>query len=366
MNILVYYPSNQRTISIESVTLKFKEQGHKLYLLTQCEEGDLHNELKNHGIITNTKAIRKSFSLIYYFKHLIHLVRFCRNNQIDITYSHLQQANIISVFAQYFCSTNFIICRHHSSISEAERNFYQSLFDKVIGRLARQIVVPSKMVYKQVCTYEGVNPENVKLIHYGYDFNKYPKPNLSQVEKIRTNYKAKLLLVKVARLVHGKRYDILFEVVRRLVIEENKDVKVLVISDGPLMSELALYIKNNNLENNIFLLGNVDNVIDYLAAADVVPLMSEAEASNSVIKEAGLVGKTVVVCRNVGDFEDYIENQVSGYLISKDNPHIELFNVLNLLYNNNPAAIGDNLRKSVLNNFSIEKVITKYDKINKA
>lgn len=366
MNILFYYPSNQRTISIESLILKFKEQGNTIYLLTQCEEGELHHELKNQGIKSHTVVIGKSFSLIYYFKHILFLARFCKKNQIRITYSHLQQANIVSVFAQYLCSTRFIICRHHSSISKAERNFNQSLFDKVINKMAKCIIVPSKMVYQQVCNSEGVNPKYVRLIHYGYNFEKYPKPNKLQVEEIRLKYKAKMLLVEIARLVPGKRHEILFEVVRELVNEEKMDIKLIVISEGPLMEKLMIYIKNNNLESNIYLLGNIENVIDYLAAADVVPLLSEAEASNSVIKEAGLVGKTVVVCRNVGDFEDYIEDQVSGYLISKDNPHLELFNVLNFLYNNNSAFIGENLRKSVFDNFSIDKVISEYDNLNKA
>lgn len=364
MNILFYYPSNQRTISIESVILKFKSQGHHVILLTQTEKGDLHAELESNGIESHSFFIEKRNSVVYYIKHLLFLIKFCRNNRIDIVYSHLQQANIISVFAQFFCKSKFYICRHHSSVNGADRNFNQTLFDKIINRLARLIIVPSKMVYKQVCEIEGVNPNKVKLIYYGYDFEKYPKPNSNEVDKIRKQYNAKLLLVKVARLVPGKRYDILFNVIKKMVVEDNKDVKLLVISEGPLMSEFKSYIHSNHLSNHIFLLGNKENVIDYLKAADAVPLLSEAEASNSVIKEAGLVKKTVIVCREVGDFEDYIVDKVSGYLIPKVNPEKELYDVIKSIYNNNHISIGENLNHSVLTTFSIESVISSYCNLN--
>lgn len=362
MNILFYYPSSQRTISIESVILKFKSQGNHIFLLTHTKKGDLHAELESVGIKTYTYVRIKERPFLYYFLHFIYLIRFCKKNKIEFVFSHLQQANIISVFAQFFCKSKFYICRHHSSTDGADYNFYQTLFDKIINKLAKIIIVPSKAVYNQVCNVEKVKQNKVKLINYGYDFEKYPKPNFFTVNEIRKKYVTKLLLVKVARLVPGKRYIILFDVIKNLVINKNRDIKLIVISDGPLFDEFKLYVNTNNLTDNIFLLGNVGNVIDYLAAADIVPLLSDAEASNNVIKEAGLVKKTVIVCKNVGDFEEYIENEKSGYLISKENPAPELTQLFEN-FNTELPRLGDALYKNVLQKFAIENVIEDYNKL---
>jgi glycosyltransferase involved in cell wall biosynthesis len=366
MSILFYYPSNKRTISIESVIIGFKNQGHHVILLTQSEESELHEELHKDNIDFSTYVIEKNNALVYYFKHLLFLIKFCRINKIDIVYSHLQQANIISVFAQYFCKSIFYICRHHSSVSGSDKNFNQSLFDKLINHFSKLIIVPSKMVYKQVNEVEGVSYNKIKLINYGYDFNKYPLPNIIEVEKIKNDFKSKLLLVKIARLVPGKRFDILFSVINKLV-KEGMDIKLLVISGGPLFNELETYIKDNYLESNIYLLGEKLNVIDYLSASDVVPLLSEAEASNSVIKEAGLVNKCVIVCKGVGDFEDYIVSGESGLLMDKENPMPDLINYLSDIYNEkiNIENLGLKLHESVINNFSIENVLEKYASLNK-
>jgi hypothetical protein len=367
MNILFYYPSNKRTISIESVIIGFKNQGHHVVLLTQSEEAELHDQLHKNKISTSAYVIKKDNSLVYYFKHLLFLIKFCRINKIDIVYSHLQQANIISVFAQFLCKSKFYVCRHHSSISGSDKNINQSLFDKVINVLSKIMIVPSKMVYKQVHEIEGVNSNKLKLINYGYDFNEYPSPNLEEVEKIKSEFKCKLLLVKIARLVPGKRYDILFTVINKLVKEEKMDIKLLVISEGPLKIEFENYIKDNKLEKNIYLIGEKFNVIDYLCASDLVPLLSEAEASNSVIKEAGLVNKCVIVCKGVGDFEDYIVNGESGLFMNKENPLPDLIKYLSDIYKEkiNSENLGLKLHESVINNFSIVNVLEKYALLNK-
>ncbi len=366
MNILFYYTSNKRTISIESVIIAFRNQGHCVTLLTQSGKEELHEELEKNNIPTHTHVVEKSNSIFYYMNHLLYLIKYCKLNEIDIVYSHLQQANIVSVFAQFFCKSKFYICRHHSSVNGAEKNFNQSLFDKIINKFSKLIIVPSLAVYRQVNEVEGVNKNKIKLIHYGYNFLKYPLPNKDEGEKIRNTFPCKLLLVKVARLVSGKRYEILFDVLKELVIKRKLDIKLIVISEGPLFNDLQNYVKVSKLDNNIFLVGNKSNVIDYLYSADAIPLLSEAEASNSVIKEAGLVKKCVLICKNVGDFDDYITDGVSGLFMDRLDPASDLEEHLVNLYNQkiDKQKLGMNLYESVMNKFSIDKVITDYNVLN--
>lgn len=367
MNILVYYPSNSRTIAIESVILKFKEAGHSLFLLTQTPEGDLHTALEKQGVQTAAAVIPKKAAPVYYLRHILFLRRYIAANKIDIVYSHLQQANIISVFTQYISAARFYICRHHADRAGASRNFNQDLFDKLINRLAKLIIVPSRKVYQQVTEAEGTNPAKVKLIHYGYDFSKYPLPDAAEVAKIKSDHPAKLLLVKIARLVPGKRYPVLFGVIRELVLNDKLDIRLIAISDGPLMDEYSQWIVANGMQKNIFLLGNRTNVIDYLQAADAVPLLSESEASNNVIKEAALLRKCVLVCDDVGDFNDYIEQGKSGLLLGKTDPATDLKKYLIDLYSGKTdrETMGQRIHDNVLALFSIDNVINEYRDLNK-
>ncbi|HLP12585.1 MAG TPA: glycosyltransferase family 4 protein [Flavobacteriales bacterium] len=362
MKILFYYTSNQRSISMESVMIGFKKQGHDVLVLTQTPYGKLHEELEKNGIPTYTHVVKKSISLIYYWRHVRLLVGFLKKHQPQIVYSHLQQANIVAVFAQRHFKARFYICRHHT-LSNAGN---ERRFDKIINKKAQTIIVPSQTVFDHLVNVEKVSPSRIKLIYYGYDFSKYNTPSHQEVEHIRKTFSCKLLMVKIARLVEGKRYIILFDAIKRLVFENGLDIKLIVISDGPLFDVFTQYITENKLEKHIFLLGQRQNIIDYLSACDIVPLLSESEASNNVIKEAGLAKKAVIVCKGVGDFSDYISNEVNGFLVDKENPYPELVNYIMLIYKNQfpVEEIGKRLQKTVIDTFSIDKVLDHYTPLN--
>src|SRR5690606_11812436 len=106
-------------------------------------------------------------------------------------------------------------------------------------------------------------------------------------------------------------------------VDKNIDVKLLSLGNGPLEDDLKAQVKELRLENNVFFIGFTRDVINYMAAADVVVHTSDSEASNSVIKEAGILEKLIIACADVGDFDDYIENGKNGFLISKENTQAE-------------------------------------------
>ena len=89
--------------------------------------------------------------------------------------------------------------------------------------------------------------------------------------------------------------------------------------------------------------------------------LSESEASNNVVKEFALLGKPSIVCKNVGDFEDYCTNE-NSYLIKKDFNIVDLKSIVIRAINNKQELKrkGEELRKKIKSLFSIDTVIPKY------
>lgn len=365
MNILFYYPDNERSISLSTLMIEFRKQGHNVFLLTHADKGLLHQDVEPGGVKTFCYKIKKNNSLIFYLKHIRFLISFLKKNKIDIVYSHIQVANFISVFASRFSKARFILCRHHSDCAYLDNNFTEKLFDKVINRLGKEFIVPSQKVKDQMTLIEKAGNCKIYLIRYAYDFDKYPKPRQQEVDEIRLKYKASLLVVKVARLIPEKRHLILFDIVRKLR-DEGLDIKVMVLSDGPERANLESYISIHNLKNNIFMLGYKTDVMNYLAAADIVVHVSESEASNSLIKEAGILKKAIVVCSDVGDFDEYLVNGKNALVLAKTNPGVELEEVLRKAYRSevDKDLLGTNLCNTVIGRFSLPVIIKEYDKIN--
>jgi glycosyltransferase involved in cell wall biosynthesis len=361
MNILFNFPSNKRAVSIESLAEAFINKGHPVFFYSQEATGPLHEFIEKFGVLNFFNVIEKKISLIFYFRHAFALAKYIRENKIDLVFSHTQVANVPAVFAQYFCKTRMIICRHHSDTAIINKNFNERMLDRIINLLGREFIAPCKKVFDQMVA-EGVKPVKIKLIYYGYNFNYYTLPEQEQIDAVKKKYPCDLLIVKAARYIVEKRHIILFRLIKKLV-NEGYNVKCLALSDGPDRKILEQYIEENNLQQHIFLLGFRREILTYLAAADLIVHLSSSEASNNLIKEAGLLDKPVVVCNDVGDFDDYLVNGENAFIVNKEFPDKELEEVLRKVYREkgmlkNP---GNNLHNKVFEMFSIEKVMPDYN-----
>lgn len=364
MNILFYYPDKERAVSLSSLMISFKKQGHKVFLLTHSKKGDLHQMVEKEGVSTFNYFVTRRPSLIFFVKHIFYLISFTKKNKIDLVYSHIQVANFISCIARFFSPSKFIFCRHHSDCAFVDNNRNEKIMDKIINYLGTEFIVPSDKVYEQMVKKELVG-KKIHVIRYAYIFEEYPQPDPVAVSQIREKYKCKLLLIKIARLIPEKRHIILFETVNKLV-KNGADVKLIVLSEGSERTNLENFIERNGLQDRIFLLGFKRDVMNFISAADLVIHISETEASNSLVKEAGLLEKPVLVCNDVGDFDEYMENNRNGFVISKKNPAPDLQVLLERIYSKETdlTYLGKQLHKTVRELFSIGNILHKYNQFH--
>jgi len=338
VQILFYYPSNKRTISLESVMIALKNKGYQVHLLTNCPEGALHTHLKENGIEAGSVVVSKGNNKVsYFFEHIRYLVAYCRKHQVHFVFSHLQQTNIIAVFAQYFTKARFVIFRHHFKFIQNIKdkplkvNRNEHIADKIINRLSEKIIVPSRGVYEGIVTYEKVDKEKLSIIPYTYAFSNYHAVSDERVQAINSKYQARLLIIMCARLTPFKRHGVAFKVFNAL-IQQEYDIKVMVMDEGEEKDALMQYVADNALKDRIHFLGYQNNILEYLAAADLLVHPSVTEASNSIVKEAALAGTPVVVCKGVGDFDDYIVHEHNSFSISIESTEEELERVIKKVY----------------------------------
>lgn len=356
-NVLIYYPPNKSSNVIETIAKSFVQKGHTVFLLTQAPEGDLHAKLNKAGIKTFSYVVSTKLSALFYIKHLVYLIRFCKKNNITLVESHLQQANIIAVFAGLFINSKVVAFRHHLT----EPSKMSAVFDKLINRFAKLIVVPSGVIKEKLMTDEKVKPQKVQLIPYIYNFNEYPTASVEDVNRIKQQFKCHLLVLLCGRFVPLKRNDIAIKAIEQLV-KEGYDVKLLALDEGPGLEQNKAYVSTHQLDDKVFFIGYVKNVVDYLAACDVLVHPSYAEASNNTVKEAALYSKNVIVCAGVGDFSDYIIHGQNGYLVNREEPLQEIIDNLKFIYHNGEReTTGNNLRETVLKTFHLsEKIVEQH------
>lgn len=360
--VLLYYPPNKRSVAIETLCLVIKEAGHEVIVLTLTEKGDFHTALEEKGIATFSYVLARNSSWKYFYSHARYLRRFCRQQRVDIVLSHLQEGNIIAVLAQPWLKARLIAFRHHAESAfyteygskfGLKRNWKEVLLDRIINRFARCIVVPSSDVWKSMVQYEGCKPGKIRLVPYIYDFSAYPQPDEEAVKKLRTQYPCQLMLIMVSRMVISKQHQTVFTVVKKL-IGEGLSVKMLVMDDGPLRQELETFVENNKLAETIIFTGFRKDFINYMAAADLLIHPSLTEASNNVVKEMGLLEKAVAVCKDVGDFNEYIREGENGYFLNRSELDADIEQTIRTVYAHpeKGRTCGQALKNDVLRYFS--------------
>lgn len=357
--VLIYYPPNSRSVAIETIAFGLKQAGCDVIALTTSERGAFHTALERRGIPSYTKTFKNSFSPLYYLRHFFFLVSFCRKHKVDALWSHLQTCNIVAVFAQFFIRARVVIFRHHFHAVIKERgmkavNGNERLFEKIICRLAKEIVVPSLEVYNGMIRYEEVPAGKIFVIPYVYDFSEYPLPDPSVVASIKEQHRAKLLVIVASRMIAMKRHMMVLPVFAAL-IRKGLDIKVMLMDEGPEKQALQEYVSGQGLNDRIFFPGYKTNIIDYLSAADLLVHPSATEASSSLVKEVALQEKAVIVCSGVGDFDQYIEHGKNGFLVNPGNEDKQFTDYISYIYDHpeEAAAMGKALHRQVMSMFTL-------------
>lgn len=365
MNILFYTPFNLRSRDTESLMEAFIKQGHKVAVLTQANEGVYQENCRKIGANVYTHVLVKKNSFIYFIKHTLYLIKFCKKNKIDVLYAHLETAGLPAVLAQYFIKAKVFACRH--VIDEAylfnSKNFV--ILTRIVYFFAKNIIVVSNRCKQFMMEVENVNEKKIRVIFLAYNFKLYQEPNKNTVAEIKNKYPADILLIVACRLVAPKRTELAINITKKL-IEKGIKAKMLILGTGPDFEKIKEYILENDLSQHVFMEGFRLNVMDYLSASDILIHPSLSDSSSVIIKEAGLNKKVVMACEGIGDVDDYLINSHNAVLVSKENTENEMIEAVIDLHKNRSkmATMGNNLHNIVAERFSINTILPTYNEIH--
>jgi glycosyltransferase involved in cell wall biosynthesis len=363
MNILIYFPYNLRSVEQQSVMEMLVKQTHSVFLLTTCERGYLHDFVEEFGVKSDAVTLRQPSSKFQlYSGNYKKLAAFIGNHNIDVVIAHQQFPALIAGLLRTRKKFVLVYVRHNSDEDYQLTPFKAKWMNKIVNWLTPIKVAPSTVVKNFWREKEGVPSAQIHRINYGYNFKQYELPVPVKAEQIIKDFPAQLRILSIARLTSTKRHSMMFSVIKRLV-DTGIDCKLICLGSGALTNELNELIKFLHLQDHIFLIGRKENVFDYISAADVFLHLSSSEASNSAVKEVGLCKRPVIVCKGVGDFEDYIRSGENGFLVDKEHPAEEAFGILNAIAEGkiNGNVIGRNLFETVTTTFDIQNVADQYE-----
>lgn len=166
--------------------------------------------------------------------------------------------------------------------------------------------------------------------------------------------------INVGRLNEQKNQILLIESFKD-VIKKYPNYKLLIYGEGSLKNELSMYIKDNKLNNNVKLCGNVDDIENILKDKKGFILSSKYEGMPNALMEAMAVG---VPCISTdcpcGEPRELIKNNINGLLV-KSNDKNELVSAMYKIIENDKMCkkIAMSAKKN-MNNYSCDKIVSKW------
>jgi len=234
------------------------------------------------------------------------------------------------------------------------------LFIKCFANKAKAVRLINQKQVPEFLIKSGVDEKKIKYIPAFYiDFNVFYPQNL----------KKKYDIVFSGRLVKNKGIALLLEAVKNLkfkrpgAVPPSKNLKLIIIGNGPLRIKIERYIKRNNLQNNIEFAGWLPSINDLAKTynqSKIFVMPSFNEGGPRVCLEA-MACKIPVVTSRVGIMSDIIQDGENGLFINWDAKDIAE-KISKLLKDNNLyKKIAEN-GYEIVQQFERKKAIENYAK----
>lgn len=247
------------------------------------------------------------------------------------------------------------------------RIFNPVLFFKIIKELivlnkpsTKKIIAISKETLLEVNKICFTNKYKT-VIGHGVDTNifKPPKNKYEVQKKLKNKYN--IPIDSYVLLLSGHEYE---RKGLKYVIEALNmlpDNVILVVTGGGEVEPYRKIAKSLSVENRVYFLGLIDNILDGYYLSDLFVLPTSYEGWGLVATEAMGTGLPVLIC-NVGGVKDYLIDGVNGLSIERDPKDI----AEKILYIKNNPILYERIRENGLKTaikYNWKNVAKKYKEI---
>jgi len=214
----------------------------------------------------------------------------------------------------------------------------------------------------------GFSPAKLHHLFNAVDTTRFA-PITSMEQKSRLRHKLGLpqdtyIAVFVGFVNHTKGVDLLIETWAKYLTKGGVGHLIIVgdtEADPPFFRHVLSLADEYMIEDKVDFTGRVDNVDEYLKAADVFVLSSRREGLPGALIEAMAAGLPCVASDIPGITSDLIQHGVNGYVARRNSTEALANGIKTVLSDSKLASLlGRNARSSTAQSCSIESIAGKY------
>ena len=313
----------------------------KKYISTDVNliEYKLYTNNKNKKLIKLKK--------IYNFLFAAYLLRKKILKEDAYVFSFLFHSNIFGFLSTIITRSRHIICIRNdrfSSRNSTSNIWIRNFLIFITSLFSYKIVFNSKKSLNKLQSSLGNKSNHIVIPNAIVNFNdQVDQKILKQISVFLSNEKNRF--VSVGRLEPIKNYKNILEAMKRLN-KSNVDFKFVIFGMGFLEKELKTYIKENDLEDKVLMIGAINNAINYLHLFDYFLLASVHEGFPNSLIESMSQGLIPFVTDS-GDSFDIVSNNRGVKIEDIDSNSIE--HSINNYLNHKQSTSVDEMKLNIKN-----------------
>lgn len=308
--------------------------------LLSLGEWELTDRLKA-GEYKNTVFSNKRINL----SNINKIGKYLKQNGYNLLVSQGVVANTYARLVSLFYKIPNLVTVH-SDLSADYSNFWKRSVFKAIEAIlhfpTKKYIAVSSFL-KSGLVKNGIDANKIKVVYNGLDF---PEP-------FEKSHK-RLVIGSIGRLHPVKGYDLLLKAFAQI---ENKRLRLVIAGRGDELNGLKKLAADLHISDRVEFVGFVNDVYEFMKKIDVYAQTSKSEGFGLSVAEA-MSQNIPVIVTPAGSLKEIVKNGVTGY-VSKDFGIKSIAAALLSAVENYSLSkkIGENGRKFVVENFSIEKWI---------
>lgn len=328
------------------LALEAKKRGHSVAVLCGGS-GLLVDKLRSAGIrVISLEQMGRDISLVQELVSFFQILNVLKRERPDVFHINSSKMGGLGALAARFVGIEKIIFTGHGWAFNELRPAWQKVLimflSWIVVLLSHKTICVSKKTREQISRWPFIE-NKLSVVYNGIrEFELIPRES------------TKFRVGTIGELHKIKGHDVLLRAWGRFV--QKHDAKLVIIGSGEERDNLQNMARNMGISESVEFRGFVDNARSYLSNFSVFVFPSRSENLPYAVLEAGLASLPVIAT-SVGGIPEIIENGSNGILVPKEDSEA-IFSSLVLLFENADLRerLGSNLRSTILNNFSIEKM----------
>lgn len=285
----------------------FLKARHAVKVLSLKPLGEIARLLEANGIPVASLHMKGKNQFLIPSKIRAEIKQF----QPDMVHAVLYRAIEFTRLACFGMRVKLITTPHYDL---SKRCWPARIVDKWLGGLDTLSIAESFSTAQYLINHQKYPKNKVYLLPNGVDKTVFCV-NKTVRDSMRKAYgfgPDNVVFISVARLEPVKNLILAVQSVRN-VLRENPQARLVLVGEGSEKTLLDNFIRQNQLEKKVFVVGRQDNVADFLNMADVFVLPSREESLPLALLEALAVGLPCLVSK-AGDMPLWVEHGKNGFV----------------------------------------------------